>query len=528
MADEGFLGGLLGGIGNAAQGVGSGLAGLLGGGQSGGPSSSDPLSQMSPEEQRRMSYSALGQLGAILLAAGQKQTPAQRGQILSQLGGIGPGMEQQIARSAALRGQQAEAAQRRELFPLQRQQLEGQLAGQRLTQQQLMQQMEAARASAAMRQRLIEGVGGMGGMPVAGGMPPAAEAPSYQPSFEQPPQQMGGAFAGAPVPPGGSAFAAQPPSEAPPQQAAPQISPQMQQQLQRLSPQEQSLLAALPREYVLQQLSDPSVKISDIFEKARQAMGETQKGATEQGNKLRTEFSRVADPFIQRQTAYETMIDLARNKAGASDMALVLSIMKVYDPVSTVTGGESATAQQAAGLPSQVVGYYNSLVGGGKLSDTARSQLVRAAETRFERELDTYSQTIDRYSGLASRAKVDPQDVVYDARNPDLLAAREQRKELARASKIAKPQEILSMDADTLQLLVLDEMTKPQRDAVNARIIQLQQQSMPQPPAAPVAMPQPGVVSPSTMPLGVGSFMRQRYPSRPGLRRDDELPPTGY
>jgi hypothetical protein len=31
---EGFLGGLLGGIGDAAQGVGSGLAGLLGGGQS--------------------------------------------------------------------------------------------------------------------------------------------------------------------------------------------------------------------------------------------------------------------------------------------------------------------------------------------------------------------------------------------------------------------------------------------------------------------------------------------------------------
>jgi hypothetical protein len=359
------------------------------------------------------------------------------------------------------------------------------------------------------------------------GQPAQPMPPSFQPSFEQPSQQMGGAFAGAPVAPGGSAFAAQPPAETP-AQAAPQISPQMQQQLQRLSPQEQSLLAALPREYVLQQLSDPSVKISDIFEKARQAMGETQKGATEQGNKLRTEFSRVADPFIQRQTAYETMTDLARNKAGASDMALVLSIMKVYDPTSTVTGGEAAKAQNAAGVPSFIVGYYNKLTGGGILDDKARAQLVRAAETRFERELDTYSQTIDRYSGLASRAKVDPQDVVYDARNPDLLAAREQRKELARASKIAKPQEILGMDADTLQLLVLDEMTKPQRDAVNARIIQLQQQSMPQPPVAPVAMPQPGVVSPSTMPLGTSSFMRQRYPSRPGLRREDELPPTGY
>jgi hypothetical protein len=517
---EGFLGGLLGGVGDAAQGVGSGLAGLLGGGQSGGPSSADPYSQMSPEEQRRMSYSALGQLGAILLAAGQKQTPAQRGQILAQLGGIGPGMEQQIARSAALRGQQAEAAQRRELFPLQRQQLEGQLAGQRLTQQQLMQQMEAARASAAMRQRLIEGVGGMGGMP------PAAEAPSYQPSFEQPPQQMGGAFAGAPVAPGGSAFAAQPPSMAPPQQTTPQISPQMQQQLQRLSPQEQSLLSQLPREYVLQQLSDPSVKISDIFEKARQAMEDTQKGATDQGNKLRGEFSRVSDPFIQRQTAYATMTDLARNKSGASDMALVLSIMKVYDPTSTVTGGEAATAQNAAGVPSLIAAQYNKLTGGGTLDDKARTELVRAAETRFEQELDSYGRTIDRYTGLAKRAKVDPQDVVEDARSPEFLAAREQRKDLVRAAKIATPQELLGMDIDTLQLLDPENMKKPARDAYNARIIQLQQQSMPQPPVAPPAIPQPGVVSPSTMPLGTSSFMRQRYPSKPGLRRDDQF--TGY
>lgn len=523
---EGFLGGLLGGIGDAAQGVGSGLAGLLGGGQTGGPSSADPYSQMSPEEQRRMSYSALGQLGAILLAAGQKQTPAQRGQILSQLGGIGPGMEQQIARSAALRGQQAEAAQRRELFPLQKQLTMGQLEQQKLTQEQARRQMESERAAAAMRQRLIEGVGGMGGMPAPGGMPAAAEAPSYQPSFEQPPQQMGGAFAGAPVAPGGSAFAAQPPSMAPPQQAAPQISPQVQQQLQRMTPQEQSILSALPQNYLLQMLSDPSVKISDIFEKARQAAGEAQKGATEQGNKLRSEFRADAVPFIQRQTAYETMIDLARNKAGASDMALVLSIMKVYDPTSTVTGAEAATASQAAGFPSFIVSYYNKLTGGGSLDDKARRELVRAAETRFEQELDSYGRAIDRYTGLAKRAKVDPEDVVEDVRRPELLAAREQRKELTRASKIATPQQILSMDADILELLVLDEMTKPQRDAVSARLKMLQQQSMPQPPVAPPATAQPGVVSPSTMPLGTSSFMRQRYPSQPGLRRDEQF--TGY
>jgi hypothetical protein len=310
---------------------------------------------------------------------------------------------------------------------------------------------------------------------------------------------------------------------APPQQAAPQISPQVQQQLQQMTPQEQSILSALPRNYLLQQLSDPSVKVSDIFEKARQAMEETQKGATDQGNKLRTEFSKVADPFIQRQTAYETMTDLAQNKSGASDMALVLSIMKVYDPTSTVTGGEAATAQNAAGVPAAIAGYYNKLIGGGTLSEKARADLVRAAETRFEREMDTYSQTLDRYGNLATRAKVDPADVVYDARNPELLAARQQRKDLVRAAQIATPQELLGMDAGTLQLLDPEKMKKPARDAYNARIIQLQQQSMPQPPVAPVAPAPTGGYGLGQNPLGRAM---QAYPR--GLMREEQLPPVGY
>lgn len=110
MADEGFLGGLLGGIGDAAQGVGSGLAGLLGGGQSGGPSSSG----FTPDEERRMLISTLGQLGSTLLAAGQKQSPSQRAQYLAQLGGIGSGAQNDIykARQGALMSAQMQEKMR--------------------------------------------------------------------------------------------------------------------------------------------------------------------------------------------------------------------------------------------------------------------------------------------------------------------------------------------------------------------------------------------------------------------------------
>jgi len=107
---EGFFGGLLGGVGDVVQGVGSGLSGLLGGGQSGGPSSSG----FTPDEERRMMISTLGQLGATLLAAGQKQSPSQRAQYLAQLGGIGSGAQNDIykARQGALMSAQMQAQMR--------------------------------------------------------------------------------------------------------------------------------------------------------------------------------------------------------------------------------------------------------------------------------------------------------------------------------------------------------------------------------------------------------------------------------
>ena len=117
MADGDFLGGLFGGVRDA----GSALYGLLGG-PSGTPSAAntptDMLQQLSPEEQRRLTASTLGQLGASLLAAGQKQMPAQRAQALAQLGNIGPNIDMQLQRAVAVRNQQEALRRLRSEFPL--------------------------------------------------------------------------------------------------------------------------------------------------------------------------------------------------------------------------------------------------------------------------------------------------------------------------------------------------------------------------------------------------------------------------
>jgi hypothetical protein len=264
------------------------------------------------------------------------------------------------------------------------------------------------------------------------------------------------------------------------------------------------------------------VTVSDLYKEALAAQQGAEKTQFERSDKLRDEFGKVAIPFNDRQTAFMTMRDLAGNKAGASDMALVLSIMKVYDPSSTVTGGEAANAQNAAGVPEFVRGYYNKLMGEGTLSEGARNQLVRAAETRFDQEMDKFEKDLGRYSSLATRAKVDPRDVVEDFRNPELAAGRTRKRELETASKTIGADDIMQLDSGSLQLLNPSLMGKAAKDAYALRLRQLRPDVLP--PVAPTgATPMPGYG------LGqnpLGAAMRQRYPR--GLMREDELPTPGF
>jgi hypothetical protein len=415
---EGFLGGLLGGIGDAAQGVGSGLAGLLGGGQPSSGQSQDPYAQMSPEEQRRMNYSALGQLGAILLAAGQKQSPAQRGQILSQLGNIGPGMEQQIARSAALRGQQAEAAQRRELFPLQKQQLEGTLAQQQLSQQQAQQQMAAARQTQALQLmklqqdiKFLESQGLDASGPrsqlqiiqgLGAGVPGAPAAPSQRSGYV-PSQAVAGTAVVEPGFTSGEVGGAVPT----PQQAQSGA---------------QSVLSQLP--YLsgpvvmaaFQQSSDPAKTMADLQAQNEKAKQEQFKFEGE----LRKEYMPRAEKFADIQTTFKSMGTLAKQANGASDIMLITQLYKLYDPTSVVSTNETGQIKVTGGVENRFQGIVNQFNGEGILTDKVRQEILDTGMAKFT---DAYVDHSKLYSDANKRASgmgVDLSRAVPDVKDPEL------------------------------------------------------------------------------------------------------------
>jgi hypothetical protein len=115
MADDEIGGGLLGSASKFGGDVWSGLSGLLGGGVA--PTAGqqqDMMASLSPEDQRRLGLSMLGQLGATLLSAGQRQTGAQRAEKLAQLGSVGSNMQTQaynIVQGNLMRQQMAEKQQ---------------------------------------------------------------------------------------------------------------------------------------------------------------------------------------------------------------------------------------------------------------------------------------------------------------------------------------------------------------------------------------------------------------------------------
>lgn len=474
--------GLLGGIGDF----------FLGGGRYADPNAINPQFGVPEADVRQAGINTLANVSALLLAAGQPMSGQQRAQILAGIGPALGGVQRDIQQSVSAR----RAA---ELFPLQRRQLQQTISGQELQQRMLQQQIAQQQAERESRQRMVQQLFGgqpvppppvVGGSAAPSGMP--AMPPSVAPAIATPSATAAEqpAAAAAPAAPGVPGLPAG------------------------------SVLSALPPDVLRTLLSDPSVKVADIYKKAMEAQSSSEKEAFDRATKIRSEFDKVATPFNDRQTAYRTMIDLAQNKQGASDMSLVLSIMKIYDPTSTVTGGEAANAQNAAGVPSFIVGYYNRLVGGGILSDTARKELVRAGETRFEQEMDKFEGDLARYTGLATRNKVPVEDVVTDFRDPELKQARQMKKDFDLAARRLTVDEISQLPADILSKLNPSLMSRSVADAYKKRVDELTRVGVA--PAAPAAT-QPALPELSygmgQNPLGRAM---QQYPG--GLLRAPQLP----
>lgn len=127
---------------------------------------------------------------------------------------------------------------------------------------------------------------------------------------------------------------------------------------------------------------------------------------------LRKEVNTYAKDYTTIRDATSTLERVAKAGTAFSDMATIFQYMKILDPGSVVREGEFANAQNAAGVPDQVVNMYNKALAGNFLNQKQREDIVARARDVATTKRTYYDGRLRQYSDLAKRSGLDPNNVI--------------------------------------------------------------------------------------------------------------------
>jgi hypothetical protein len=133
-----------------------------------------------------------------------------------------------------------------------------------------------------------------------------------------------------------------------------------------------------------------------------------------------------SEPVIQNfqkagqaiDTIRRQVVASAKSQTGSNDITLLTAFMRSIDPGSTVREGEFRTAAESGGVPAQVMGYYNKLIGQGRLTQTQRQEILDTSMRNLESHAMAADALRGRYLNDAGRLGI-PKDLF----NPDLFGA---------------------------------------------------------------------------------------------------------
>lgn len=105
-------------------------------------------------------------------------------------------------------------------------------------------------------------------------------------------------------------------------------------------------------------------------------------------------------------------------ETGAGDTALIFNYMKMLDPTSTVSAGEQASINNAAGVPESIRGLYNRTLSEGFLSAEARKDIINQAKLVNDKANESQNIIRKGIEGIAGRYGLDTQNIFYAAAQP--------------------------------------------------------------------------------------------------------------
>jgi hypothetical protein len=137
-------------------------------------------------------------------------------------------------------------------------------------------------------------------------------------------------------------------------------------------------------------------------------------GPKESAEGLRKEFTGQTSQYRGVSDAFQKIKSAALNPSAANDLSLIFGYMRALDPASTVREGEFANAQNAGGIDATIRNVYNKVASGERLTQAQRQDFLQSAYGLVESQIPNAQQTIDRYTSIAGRAGLNPEDIVSD------------------------------------------------------------------------------------------------------------------
>lgn len=117
--------------------------------------------------------------------------------------------------------------------------------------------------------------------------------------------------------------------------------------------------------------------------------------------------------LVDTEANYHQLVNAADDPTG--DVARIYALAKIFDPGGRVTEGDYQAAKQGQGPMARFQAYINEVEGQGFLSPSTRANMRATAEMLYKKRQADYSSAAGKFSTIAKKRGLDPEDVVIRA-----------------------------------------------------------------------------------------------------------------
>lgn len=166
----------------------------------------------------------------------------------------------------------------------------------------------------------------------------------------------------------------------------------------------------------------------DPFKEKKFRSGESSR-KFDQERKLRNDFVKNSKTFKEIRNSHNRVLVAAKDKSGASDLALIFNFMKSQDPESVVRESEFRSAAttgaelEKSGVPRKLIQLRQKVFSGAFLTPTQRADFVRISTALHKKALEQHKRRVRSTKGVARRFGLSERAVVPDLTTPKVKNA---------------------------------------------------------------------------------------------------------